>query len=35
MVHPALVPALEIIPLQLLALELALLRGQDPDRRPA
>ena len=31
-VHEALVPMLEIIPLQQLALELALLRGQDPDR---
>jgi glucosamine--fructose-6-phosphate aminotransferase (isomerizing) len=31
-VHDALVPALEIIPLQLVALELALLRGYDPDR---
>lgn len=31
-VHPALVPALEIIPMQLVALELSLLRGMDPDR---
>jgi glutamine---fructose-6-phosphate transaminase (isomerizing) len=31
-VHEALVPMLEIIPMQQLALELALLRGRDPDR---
>ncbi len=31
-VHEALIPMLEIIPLQQLALELALLRGRDPDR---
>ncbi|WP_104090794.1 SIS domain-containing protein [Cryobacterium sp. N19] len=31
---PALIPLLEIIPLQQLALELALARGMDPDRPP-